>query len=194
MNNNLVLVSSVLAFGLISSTDAAAATIDLNDFFPSSGVTIAADGLSATLEEDAFFSVVFLSNDPGLGDPNVILPSANSNLTFDWTFSTGSVDDDQDEFGFGVVDKFGALVGTSSFFTTSAGAGSASVSLAPFVGSTIGFQFQLAALFADTDLDASAMISNVQIVEQIGVVPLPASAVLLLGGIVGLGAMRRTRD
>ena len=68
-------------------TRAQAEMIDLNDFTPSPTVTIAVDGLSALMTEEADPNdFVFLSNDPGLGDPNVIIPGPFVSLVFDYVF------------------------------------------------------------------------------------------------------------
>ena len=63
--------------------------IDLNDFLFIAGdpVSIAPDGSSATLGEDAAFSSIPLFNDPFFGDPEVVIGGPLVELKFEFDFS-----------------------------------------------------------------------------------------------------------
>lgn len=61
-----------------------AASVDLNDFFADQTVAVVTDGSSALLSEDPQFSEVVLANDPGLGDPQVIIAAPGFGLIFDY--------------------------------------------------------------------------------------------------------------
>ena len=68
-------------------------------FFIDPTVTISADGLTAVFEEDAAFLTVILSNDPGFGDPDAVIPGPNTVVSFDWDFDEGPMPPNDDEFG-----------------------------------------------------------------------------------------------
>lgn len=188
--------ASVVAF-VLSATSASADTvtpISLLDFFADSSVAVAPDGSTATLSEDFSFSSVILSNDPGLGDPNVIIPAANRYLSFDYNFmETGTSADD--EFGVFLLDgTTGASLGSPfEHFFDSSSSGSISFNLTSLVGvgSTIGLQFQLSALFSDFSYDSTVSVSNLRLIDKMAIVPLPATGLLLMSGLTGFALTRR---
>jgi hypothetical protein len=169
--------------------------INLNDFFADPTVTVSLDGSTATFAEDPFLTPVLLSNDPGLGDPQVILPEIGGIgqiLFFDFDFvEPGAPSINDDEFGAFIIDKTGSSAGPAfEFFTDVTSSGTVSFDLSSLSGPTyepLGLQFQLSALFGDVDLDSTLTISNVQLV--------PVPGAVLLGSIgVGLvGWLRRRR-
>ena len=80
----LVILTAVWGAG---SAHADIIPIDLNDFFADPEVTVSGAGDTAGfVESQSFFSTI-LSNDPGLGDPNVVLAGAGTQLLFDFVFT-----------------------------------------------------------------------------------------------------------
>lgn len=196
MNSIRALVLSAFCALLLSISfvgrDAYAVPINLNDFFADPTVAIAADGYSAVLSEDPFFTPILLANDPGLGDPNVIVPGVGFQLMFDFDFSEGVADDD--EFGAFVLDgATGLSVGAGfEIFIQNTSSGSVSFDLTSLVGQTLGLQFQLSALPGDAGLGSTLTLSNVRIEGAIGI-PEPSSLTLAatwigLIGVFGFGA------
>ena len=143
-----IITINLAAAVLFLANEASATTltpIDLNDFFADPTVTVAPDGNSASLQEDPALSVVLLSNNPGLGDPNVVIPGPGTSLIFDFVFSEPVNNDD--EFGAFVID---AATGLSAgpafeFFTQVSSLGTVTFDISSLVGQTLGLQFQLAA-------------------------------------------------
>jgi len=166
---------------------AGAVQIDLNDFFesPASAIDVAPDGSIADFVEDPTVTPVFLSNDPGLGDPNVIIPGIGVHLLFDFAFSEGATDDD--EFGAFVIDgSTGLSVGPPyEFFLDSSGSGAVDWNLTALSGQTLGLQFQLSALGGDVGLDSTLSVSNVRLVTR--AVPEPSTVMLFSLGLTLFG-------
>ena len=186
---------------------ASAVAINLNDFFFFGGdpVTVAADGSSATIGEDTFFSSVLLVNDPYWGDPNVIQPAEDVFLTFEYEYagSLGNVDTFQailfdsdvgisaslDSFSISTVD-----IGTTTSTVTSNG--SISFDLTSHLGSTLGLQFELYSSRSGSNpdllFDSVVTISNVRLETDTSNVPESSTNyLLLLGSLTCLLAIRR---
>jgi hypothetical protein len=189
---------SIVMFLVVFGFNAAHADliINLNDFYADPTVTVAVDGSSALLEEDSSLTLVLLSNDPGLGDPDVINLGAGPILSFDYNFDEPSGNDD--EFGAFVIDaSTGLSAGFSyEFFTQASSSGTVSFDLSSLAGETLGLQFELNALIGDPfpsldpALNSSVRISNVRLA------PVPVPGAMLLAGL-GLGTsvslLRRKR-
>lgn len=175
------LVAAWMAFA--ATAPAFAAPIDLNDFFADPSVSVAADGNSATMAEDPGLLVVFLANDPGLGDPNVIFAGPGVVLSFDFDFVEGAGNDD--EFGAFVLDSSGTLAGPAfGFFTSDSASGSVSFDLSSLVSEPfIGLQFQLSRLPGDAGFDSATTIRNVRL-EAAQAVPAPTTLTLLILGAI----------
>ncbi len=150
--------------GALLTTAQAQLAIDLNDFEPSLTVFIAPDGTSARMEEDGLFPPSILSNDPGFGDPVVILPEIGGigqmlSFTFDFTEPSGN----DDEFRATVLDgTTGVSVGPAfEFSSLMSDAGIVSFDLSPLAGFTLGLLFELDSLGGDTKLDSTVVVSDV---------------------------------
>lgn len=137
--------------------------IDLNDFFADPTVTVTPDGSSADMAEDPLFSQVLLSNDPGLGDPDVIIPGVGVRLTFNYDFVEALGEDD--EFGAFVIDAgTGVSAGSEfEFFIDSTESGTKSFKLTSLDGKQLGLQFQLSSLFSDTGFNSTVTVSDVRL-------------------------------
>ena len=73
-----------------SSSMVIADTIDLRDFYADPSVSVDdVDGKFATMSEDPPYITVFLSDDPGMGDP-ILLPSDPFVLSFSYTFTVAA--------------------------------------------------------------------------------------------------------
>ena len=168
-NFSIFVAKASIAFLLLAAEGAFASYINLNDFYKDSTVAVAVDGSSAVITEDSLLSPVLLSNDPGMGDPNIITPASGLALFFDYIFIEPTPDN-QDEFGVFVVDSAtGGSAGSAyEFFSQVASSGTVSFDLSSLAGSTLGLQFQLTALPGDTALDSNVTISNVRL-EQLPV-------------------------
>lgn len=186
------LVATCLALAATAPT--VAAPIDLNDFFADPTVTVAADGSSATMAEDPVLSPVLLSNDPGLGDPNVILAGPDVVLSFDFDFAEGGLGND-DEFAAFVLDSTGVSAGAAfEFFTADTASGSVSFDLSSLVSEPfIGLQFQLSALPADALFDSVVTISNVRLDVSQGMPEPTTLTLLILGAICTVVLVPRSR-
>jgi hypothetical protein len=187
-----------LTFVVCAPTRVYSGQIDLNDFFADPTVIVAADGSMATFAEDPGLFTVILSNDPGFGDPNVIIPAADTTLTFDYSFSEAPGEDD--EFGAFILDgNTGLSVAGFEFFTQDTSSGSVSFDISDLTGQTLGLQFQLTSGFADdTGFSSTLEISNVALVETTGLpisgVPEPTTLALFAIGAIGLVVVARRRQ
>jgi hypothetical protein len=148
-----------------------AGSIDLNDFFADPSVSISTDGLSAEMEEEPRLGFILLANDPGLGDPEVILPGIDIALLFDYDFLEGA--GENDEFAVFVLDaQDGQTLGADfTFFAQESSAGTISFNLSNLVGTTLGLQFQLTSLIGDSGSTSNVAISNLRLQP----IPLPPS-------------------
>lgn len=195
----VVLAGLMAAMGGLAEAQAAViAQIDLNDFFADPSVTVALDGSSATVAEDAVLTPVLLANDPFLGDPEVIVAGAGVSLIFEFDFTEGPAGED-DEFGAFVIDAGTGLSAGAAFefFTEDSSTGSVAFDLTGLVGTTLGLQFQLLAFGGDTGLDSLVRVSNLRLESSVPVpVPAPSSLALLAVGlmIVWPGCARRRRQ
>ena len=176
------------ALGILSVfivTVANATLINLNDFYADPTVTVASDGSSAQMIEDPNLILVLLSNDPGLGDPNVIIPGLGVALNFNYNFVEGNNSDD--EFGVFVIDSdTGLPVGPDfEFYTPSTDSGNVSFDLSSLAGKTLGLQFQLSSFSGDADFDSLVTVSNVQLQESTPI-PEPSTILLLTTGLVSI--------
>jgi len=164
--------------------------IDLNDFYADPTVTVAADGSSAYFEEDSGLAEVLLSNDPGLGDPNVIVPGSGVYLVFEYDFAEAL--GENDEFGAFLIDAAtGLSVGAGyEFFVQASGSGTGDIDISALVGYTLGLHFQLAKLSGDIGSLSTATVSNVRL--EIQTASAPATLVLLAAGLIGLIQIKRS--
>ncbi len=190
--NKLGVFLLAVCFTMGLSVSVQATAIDLNDFFADPTVTVAVDGSSALMEEDQNLFTVLLSNDPGLGDPDIITAGTAPNfLIFDFDFVEPAGNDD--EFGAFVLDSSGVSVGPAfEFFTQTPGSGTVTFdislsALPPLPGGPFGLQFQLSSLFDDAAFDSKVTISNVRIVPE------PGSLLLFSAGF-GTLLFRRRRS
>ncbi|MGR9108969.1 MAG: hypothetical protein ACU843_18805 [Gammaproteobacteria bacterium] len=176
---------------------ALALPIDLNDFFFFAGdpVTVSANGTSATIGESAGFSPIVLSNDPFLGDPEVIIAGVGILLLFDYSFIEGAASND--EFGAFIIDPVtGGSIGSGfEFFTNSTSSGTVSFDLSTLAGITgLGLQFQLSSLASDFDFLSTVTISNLRLVSASVPVSSPPTWLLLIFGILGMFRLRRSNN
>jgi len=186
----ILLLNVFLLFSV--DTWAAVVPIDLNDFFADPTVTVELDGSFALLAEDPGFSPVILSNDPGLGDPNIIFPGLGVSLSFDYDFSEAAGEDD--EFGAFLIDAAtGFSISGFELFFQNSGAGTIEFDLSSLVGLTLGLEFQLISLPNDSGFDSVARVSNVQLETQVSSVPLPSSLLLFFMGIMSLVMAKKNR-
>ena len=193
MNRKIMLLCILGGFMVAT---AHAGLINLNDFFADPTVTVAVDGSSAVIEEDAFISPVLLANDPGLGDPEVIIPGLAVSLAFDFSFDEPVGNDD--EFGAFIVDENGNSAGPAfEFFTQDTSSGTVLFNdLSSLAGqATLGLQFQLTSdvNFDFVDLQTSKVtVSNV----KVDVIPEPGTVLLFAAGLIGIafvGLLRSRR-
>jgi len=194
---------------LLIQAPAGAVPVDLNDFWSAGNISIAPDGSSATLTEDPNFGSAYLSNDPFFEDPGIYIPLDSTSLTFDYNFDEPDGNFDEfyaflfdpflfDPFGnhIPLLDENGNAL---EFFTDKPGSGTVTWDLlgADFLGDIVGMEFQLnydpfndPLPSANLALNSSVTISNV----NINPVPEPATSLLVLSGLAGLFAARRTKQ
>lgn len=169
---------------------AQASLVDLNNFYADPTVIVSVDGSTATIGESAIISPVLLSNDPFLGDPEVIfaeIAGTGQRLTFDYDFVEPAGNDD--EFGAFVINvTTGLSAGPSfEFFTQSTSSGTVSFDLSSLAGNQLGLQFELSALPGDPGLTSTVEISNVSLTP----IPVPGAALLGAAGLVASSLMNR---
>src|SRR5882757_2265104 len=180
----------VMALALCAATTASAAidSLSFNDFYsdPGAPIAISADGSTATFTESPALSVVFLSNIPALGDPAILIGSANAYLQFDYSFNLAA--NNQDVFHAAVLNGTtgDSLGGVYDLFVPATSSGTYKVDLSAQAGQTLGLQFELASLIGDLGFDSSLTLSNLGVVTA-GIVnaPEPPPALLMLP-IVGV--------
>jgi hypothetical protein len=176
-------VAAALLLPAVAS--ATSSPIDLNLLFrePGAPITVAADGSSATLGENAAAPTAVLSNIPGFGDPELISASAGGKLLFDYEYF-GNVD----AAAFSLLDGLtGDSLNGFSFFVQSPGTGTISWDLSSLLGTTLGVAFEL--IPVDEAFNSSVTISNVRIdrPDATSVDEPETLALLLLGGALLVG-------
>jgi len=164
---------------MVSPAGAAIIPVNLNDFFADPSVTVTADGTSASITETPALFSTLLVNDPGLGDPDIIIPGAGTILSFSYDFTEAA--GENNEFGVFIVDgETGGSAGSAfEFFTQDSGFGTISFDLTSLAGQTLGLQFELTALFGDAEFDSAVTVSNV-VLREMDVKPVPEPSVVLL--------------
>ena len=153
-------VFSALLFAVSCNifSNANATLIDLNDFYSDPSVTVSTDGTEATIFEDSFLGISFLSLDPFLGDPDVIIPGLNVFLTFDFNFIEAA--NEEDEFSYALFDSDTRDDIVFENFLESE-SGSVSLDLTGLIGARLGLYFGLTSY--DSDLNSLVTISNLSL-------------------------------
>jgi len=192
------IVAMALALCVATTASAEIDPLSFNDFYsdPGAPIAISADGSTATFTESPALSVVFLSNIPALGDPAILIGSANSYLQFDYSFNLAA--NNQDVFHAAVLNGTtgDSLGGAYDLSVPGTSSGTYKVDLSAQAGQTLGLQFELASLIGDLGFDSSLTLSNLEVVTA-GVVnaPEPPPALLMLpivGVLLLLERRRRT--
>lgn len=190
---------SIILLAICFSNTAAAAPINLNNFYTDPDfnptVTVAGDGLSAFIEEDSFSSVVLLSNQPSLGDPNIIDPDIYTTLSFNYEFIEGIDNDDEFRVNLFNTDTYDddSILPLLDFFTSDTSSGLVSFDLSGFAGLNLGLDFELRSF--DNFLDSTVRIFDVRLDTQ-SVTPVPEPSTtysFLLGMLLLLLVKRRLR-
>lgn len=180
---------TLLALNAPATADTAI-SIDLKPFYADSTVTVSADGKSALMEEDPELAVVFLFNDPTLGDPGITFASKPVSLSFSYRFTEGNGEDD----GFYARifnGNTGDLINEWSIDATQSGSITWNLeSMDPGI-TLLGLEFQL--LANDFTTNSNAEISSVTLTTQSSAVPVPSSLLLLSSGALGIAAFARRR-
>lgn len=186
------LITMLVSLFLTSAyvTAAVATPIDLNSINFFADPTVSLDGSSALMAEDSFTPVIF-QNDPGFGDPNIIIPQAGFALMFEYDFIEGGGEDD--EFGAFILNSIGDSAGPAyEFYTDETGSGTISFDLTGLVGQTLGLQFQLGAFLGDQGVASTVLISNLRI-EEAAVIPEPSTIFLLGLGLLSTAGISRKK-
>lgn len=197
-------IASVLTVTCLNSTAfAAPIMVDLNDFFPDPTVTVEVDGSSALIEEGA--NAVLLSNQPFWGDPNVIIPGANTILSFNYEFTQSLGNDDEFRVNLydtntyldnppSILDDFFLDIDDFDFSTQSTDtlSGLVSFDLSGYVGLELGLDFELRSFDGGAGLDSTVRIFDVRLDTQ-SVTPIPETSTtvsFLLGSVLLLVVKR----
>jgi len=160
--------------------------IDATNFSlgPDAVVTFNPDG-SALLAEDPNFGLSQIFNDPAGGDPLVIEALPGGFLSFDYDFQYGALDTD-DSFTAVLLDSGVAIGSPYEFFIDAPGAGQVVFDLSGLVGTAdLGIDFSLTS--GDFDFESTILLSNLRTFQ----VPVPATALLLVVGLIGVGVNGR---
>jgi hypothetical protein len=174
-----------------------AAAVDLNLFYsePGAPISIAADGSSATFSEDPNVFLVYLSNVPGLGDPQLLTPASGATFSFDYNFveATGN----EDIFHFSLLDgNTGSPLTAYELLFTNSASGSALFNLSGLVGTTLGMQFELLPdLALDLGFESQLTISNLRFEPPPPPVDVlePGTLALMLAGFATIALRSRFR-
>ncbi len=178
----------LIAAFFIGTAQASVIPIDLNLFFADAEVTVSAAGDIATFEESEFFFSSILSNDPGLGDPEVILAGPGTTLKFEFDFLEGVGEDDF--FFAAILDSTGFSAGLGfEFETSSTSSGTVSFDLSALIltSAPFGLQFELVHGLTDSLLTSVLTISDLSLVT----VDEPPVVMLMLIGLLLIGLKRR---
>lgn len=171
--------------------NANAVPVSFGDFYtaPGAPVVISSDGSSATLSEDPGFFAVALSNVPGFGDPQLILPQNGTILSFSYSFSEPVGNDDV--FHVALLDGLTGSVLDPAFeaFFADTSAGLIKFDLSSLVGMTLGLQIELVAGLGDGSFDSILQLSNLDLTVHDTEPPTPVlepSGVVLFAIALGL--------
>jgi len=192
-------IATVFGALFIVVKPASAVAINFNDFFHAAGapVDIAADGSTAQLFETSDTSVVFLSDVPGFGDPNLVTAQSGTKLSFNFDFVQPAGNDD--EFHVAILDGTNGNVLAPAFeaFFASSSSGLIEFDLSSLVGSLLGLQFELGANPDDQLLSSSLTLSNLQIIAS-SATPIPEPSIFSLFGmsalLLSVSLVRRRRS
>jgi hypothetical protein len=177
---------------LVACCVAHATMIDLRTFSADGEVTFYSDGTVATFAESKDHMETFLSDDPGMDDPEVIFAGPGVLLQFDYLFTDLSHNGD-DGFSAWIIGPDGGSIGAAYEFSLSySGDGVVSfdlTDLTDLVGAEpLGVQFQLSSLNGTSpDYDSTLQISNVQLVPE------PVTVVALGSLLAGIFTARRLK-
>ena len=188
MKRCLAIMALVMCVAVYASE---ATIIDLKTFSddPANTVSVAPDGLSATVYESSSVCSVFFYNGA------ITVPADSGFLTLEYEFLEGSGNDDEvdiylyDSSGPN-MDPLTAPGGTTyQVFLNSSGSGRVDwdISGASFLGQTVGLEIDLNSM--DMSVDSHVKVSNV----NISPVPEPSTFLLIIAGLGGIIACRRTR-
>ena len=159
--------AAVLWCGVASAVMSTAAfavpvQVDLSKFTAfGSAITVASDGSSALLSEDPAQFAVFLFNDPSMGGPDLITPSSDTFLLFDYGFDEASGNDDIFQAYLYEVGNYPSL---PTFEVTTSNYGTVALELTDYLGKTLGLDFVLVS--NDFDLGSSVTVSNVRLEQR----------------------------
>ncbi|ARU58040.1 MAG: hypothetical protein MI864_10905 [Pseudomonadales bacterium] len=186
---------SILAL-LSLSAATAAIPLDFNDFYVEGDVTVSADGSRAEFYEDGW-DFQRLSNDPFLGDPEVILTGEFNVLRFDYSFNEPQdVQFNNDAMVVTIFDWFSQdpyqgqwlaqwVVDESRSGTFSASLANYFSAAIPSVGLLIDLESRIGG--GDAGLDSTLVVENLRLdIVDPSQVPVPSTVFLLLIACIGL--------